>query len=69
MSKEPTIDIYHSFWQPSHQEGFSGGSVVKNPPAPGDLADVRIEPVSPALVGRFFTREALKFTARSHQNE
>ena len=43
--------------------------MVKNPPAPGDLPDVRIEPVSPALVGRFFTREALKFRARSHQNE
>ena len=43
--------------------------MVKNPLAPGDLPDARIEPESPAFVGRFFTKEALKYRARSHQNE
>ena len=38
------------------QEYWSGLSFL----SPGDLPDPGIEPVSPALAGGFFTREALK---------
>ena len=38
----------------SRQEYWSGVAF----PSPGDLPDPEIEPVSPALAGGFFTREA-----------
>ena len=37
-------------------------------PSPGDLPDSEIEPVSPALAGRFFTSESSEKTLITRQN-
>ena len=44
----------------SRQEYWSGLPF----PSPGDFPDPRIEPVSPALAGGFFTTEPLRKTKR-----
>ena len=68
LSRFSTVRLFATLWTVAHQDPLSMRFSRQEYwsglpcPSPGDLPDPRIEPVSPALAGRFFivwaTREA-----------